>query len=67
MSSVARPAVSLAAVPGRRAATIELAKEIERLGFAGIYCASFADGLGLIVSEPEAMTEQPLASVTVTE
>ena len=30
------PAVSLAAVPGRRRAVLELAREIERQGFAGI-------------------------------
>jgi len=39
--------VALAAVPGRRRATLDLAREIERRGFAGIYCASFGDGLGL--------------------
>src|SRR5512140_621882 len=42
-----RPAVSLAAMPGRRQATLEVAQEIERLGFSGIYCASFGDGVGL--------------------
>jgi alkanesulfonate monooxygenase SsuD/methylene tetrahydromethanopterin reductase-like flavin-dependent oxidoreductase (luciferase family) len=47
MNSIALPAVSLAAVPGRRRAALELAQEIERRGFAGIYCASFGDGLGL--------------------
>ncbi|MFP8882221.1 MAG: LLM class flavin-dependent oxidoreductase [Myxococcota bacterium] len=47
MSPLALPAVSLAAVPGRRLAALELAKEIERRGFAGIYCASFGDGMGL--------------------
>ena len=41
------PALSLAAVPGRRNATLDLAKEIERRGYAGIYCPSFGDGLGL--------------------
>src|SRR5262249_29776500 len=41
------PAVSLAAMPGRRAATIDLAREIERRGFSGIYCPSCGDGLGL--------------------
>lgn len=41
------PAVALAAVAGRRRATLDLAREIERRGFAGIYCASFGDGLGL--------------------
>src|SRR5262249_22953595 len=34
------PAVSLVAVPGRRKATIEIAKELERRGFAGIYSPS---------------------------
>jgi alkanesulfonate monooxygenase SsuD/methylene tetrahydromethanopterin reductase-like flavin-dependent oxidoreductase (luciferase family) len=47
MASTAMPAVALAAVPGRRRATLDLAREIERRGFAGIYCASFGDGVGL--------------------
>ena len=34
------PAVSLVAVPGRRRATLEAAREIERRGFAGIYTPS---------------------------
>jgi alkanesulfonate monooxygenase SsuD/methylene tetrahydromethanopterin reductase-like flavin-dependent oxidoreductase (luciferase family) len=41
------PAVALAAVPGRRRATIDLARELERKGFAGAYCASFGDAMGL--------------------
>jgi len=41
------PAVALAAVPGRRRRTLELAREIEGRGFGGIYCASFGDALGL--------------------
>jgi alkanesulfonate monooxygenase SsuD/methylene tetrahydromethanopterin reductase-like flavin-dependent oxidoreductase (luciferase family) len=41
------PAVALAAVPGRRRRTLELAREIERRGFGGIYCASFGDAMGL--------------------
>jgi len=41
------PAVSLAAVPGRKARTLELVAEIERRGFAGIYCPSFGDAMGL--------------------
>ena len=47
MPTTDMPAVALAAVPGRRRATLELAREIERRGFSGIYCASFGDGLGL--------------------
>ncbi|MDE2850017.1 MAG: LLM class flavin-dependent oxidoreductase [Acidobacteriota bacterium] len=41
------PAVSLAAVPGRRRLTLDLAREIERRGFSGIYCPSMGDGLAL--------------------
>lgn len=44
------PALALAAVAGRRKATVELAQEIERHGFQGIYCASFGDSLGLCLS-----------------
>lgn len=44
------PALSLAAVPSRRARTIELAKEIESRGFPGIYCPSLGDALGLCLS-----------------
>jgi alkanesulfonate monooxygenase SsuD/methylene tetrahydromethanopterin reductase-like flavin-dependent oxidoreductase (luciferase family) len=41
------PAVSLAAVPGRRRATLEIGREIERRGFSGIFCASFGDAMAL--------------------
>tara|TARA_B100000902_G_scaffold55716_2_gene62530 strand:- start:34756 stop:35664 length:909 start_codon:yes stop_codon:yes gene_type:complete len=41
------PSVSLAAVPGRRAVTLDLAAEIEERGFSGIYCPSFGDAMGL--------------------
>ena len=41
------PAVALAAVPGRRRATLELAKQLEAKGFAGLFCASFGDAMGL--------------------
>ncbi len=50
------PALSLAAVPGRRAQTIELAAEIERRGFSGIYCPSFGDAMGLCLSIAQATT-----------
>jgi len=45
-----KPAISLAAVAGRRKATIELARELERRGFAGIYLPSFGDAMGLAVA-----------------
>ncbi len=41
------PALSLVAVAGRRARTLELAQEIERRGFSGIYSPSLSDGVGL--------------------
>lgn len=41
------PSIALAAMHGRRRATLELAQELERLGFPGLYCASFGDALGL--------------------
>ncbi len=42
-----KPAVSLVAMAGRRHATLEVAQAIERLGFSGLYCPSFGDGMGL--------------------
>jgi alkanesulfonate monooxygenase SsuD/methylene tetrahydromethanopterin reductase-like flavin-dependent oxidoreductase (luciferase family) len=42
-----KPALSLAAAPGRRRATLELAQEIEQEGYAGIYCPSMNDGMAL--------------------
>ena len=41
------PAISLAAVPGRRLRTLEVAEEIERRGFSGIYGPSLGDSLAL--------------------
>ena len=41
------PAVSLAAVPGRRMAILEIAKEVEKRGFPGIYGPSLSDNLAL--------------------
>lgn len=44
------PAVSLAAVPGKRQRILDLAVEVERRGFSGIYCPSFGDSVGLCLS-----------------
>jgi alkanesulfonate monooxygenase SsuD/methylene tetrahydromethanopterin reductase-like flavin-dependent oxidoreductase (luciferase family) len=41
------PALSLAAVPGRRRRTLDLARRIEELGFSGIFCPSMGDGMAL--------------------
>ncbi|MDP6376871.1 MAG: LLM class flavin-dependent oxidoreductase [Pseudomonadales bacterium] len=50
-----KPAMSLAAVPGRRSRTLEVAAEVEKRGFAGIYCPSMGDAMALC---------QGIASVT---
>jgi len=41
------PALSLIAVPGRRRATVEVAREMERRGFAGIYVPSIFSNMSL--------------------
>jgi alkanesulfonate monooxygenase SsuD/methylene tetrahydromethanopterin reductase-like flavin-dependent oxidoreductase (luciferase family) len=45
-----KPSVSLAAVPGRRKWTVELAQEIDRRGYPGVYLPSFGDAMGLAVA-----------------
>lgn len=59
------PALSLAAVPGRRARTVELAKEIEDRGFAGIYGPSLGDSLALFVAVAQATESIPLGTSIV--
>jgi alkanesulfonate monooxygenase SsuD/methylene tetrahydromethanopterin reductase-like flavin-dependent oxidoreductase (luciferase family) len=56
------PAVSLAAVPGRRLRTLELAKEIESRGFIGIYGPSFGDVISLCLSLAHVTTSIPFGS-----
>jgi alkanesulfonate monooxygenase SsuD/methylene tetrahydromethanopterin reductase-like flavin-dependent oxidoreductase (luciferase family) len=41
------PAVGLVAVPGRRRATLEVAREIERRGFSAIYAPSVFSNMSL--------------------
>ncbi len=41
------PAVSLAAVPGRRRRTVEMAQEIERRGYAALFCPSLGANMSL--------------------
>jgi len=41
------PAIALVAVPGRRRRTVEIAQEIERRGFAGIYSPSMFGNMSL--------------------
>jgi len=56
------PAVSLAAVPGRRLRTLELAKEIEDRGFTGIFGPSFGDVISLCLSLAHVTERIPFGS-----
>ena len=46
-SKIPMPAISLAAVPGRRNAILDIAVEAEARGFCGIYLPSLGDNLSL--------------------
>ena len=46
-SNIPMPAISLAAVPGRRNAILDIAVEAESRGFAGIYLPSVGDNMSL--------------------
>jgi alkanesulfonate monooxygenase SsuD/methylene tetrahydromethanopterin reductase-like flavin-dependent oxidoreductase (luciferase family) len=59
------PAVSLAAVPGRRKPILEFAQEFERRGFAGIYCPSLGDGLALCQAIAMVTSEIPFGTSIV--
>jgi alkanesulfonate monooxygenase SsuD/methylene tetrahydromethanopterin reductase-like flavin-dependent oxidoreductase (luciferase family) len=59
---VRKPAISLAAMRGRRQATLDVAREIEERGFSGIYCPSFGDGVGLCEALAFATREIPFGT-----
>ena len=54
-----KPAVSLVATPGKRAAIVEVASEIDRRGFAGIACPSLGGTISLCGSLAHATTTIP--------
>lgn len=56
------PAISLAAVPGRRNATLDVARKIEDMGFAGIYCPSLGDPIALCHSLAHVTREIPFGT-----
>src|SRR3954449_13227688 len=56
------PALSLAAVPGRRSRTIELAKEAEDRGFTGIFGPSMGDVLSLCLSVAHVTSSVPIGT-----
>lgn len=57
-----KPAVSLAAMPTRRQATLEVAHRIEHEGFTGIYCPSVGDCMGLCEALALATHEIPFGT-----
>lgn len=57
-----KPALSFAAVPGRRHRTVELATEIERRGFTGLFCPSFGDGIALCQELAHATSKIPFGT-----
>ncbi len=56
------PAISLAAVRGRRQQTLEIAAEIERRGFTGIYCPSMGDCVALCQGIAQVTNEIPFGT-----
>jgi alkanesulfonate monooxygenase SsuD/methylene tetrahydromethanopterin reductase-like flavin-dependent oxidoreductase (luciferase family) len=56
------PALSLAAVPGRRNRTVELAADIERRGYEGIWCPSLGDPMSLCLSIAHVTSEITFAT-----
>ena len=62
---MALPAVSLVAVPGRRRATLEIAREIERRGFDGIYAPSIFSNMSLCESLAHATSRISFATSIV--
>ena len=56
------PAISLVAVPGRRKATLEVAREIDRRGFAGIYVPSMFANMAFCEALAHVTTRVPFAT-----
>ena len=54
-----KPAVSLVATPGKRAAIVEVGSELDRRGFAGIACPSLGGTISLCVSLAHETTTIP--------
>ena len=61
---VKKPSLSLVALPGRRQAMIDLAQEIERRGFPGIYCPSMTNNMALCQSVAQA-TERVIVATSI--
>ncbi|MFK7915179.1 MAG: LLM class flavin-dependent oxidoreductase [Pseudomonadales bacterium] len=59
------PAISLAAVPGRRKVILEAAVEAEARGYSGIFCPSLGDNLALCQAIAQA-TERVLVGTSIT-
>lgn len=57
-----KPAVGLAATPGRRKATLELVQRLEQEGFSGVYCHSVGDNVGLCTALAVATHDIPFGT-----
>ncbi len=57
-----KPAVGLTAVPGRRQATLEVATQLEKEGFTGLFCPSLGDGMALCEALSYATNEIPFGT-----
>lgn len=57
-----KPAVGLAAMPGRRKATLALVQRLEQEGFSGVYCHSVGDNMGLCTALAVATREIPFGT-----
>ncbi len=60
-----KPAISLAAVPGRRRPILEAAVRAEQKGFPGIFCPSLGDNLSLCLAIAQ-ITERVLVGTSIT-
>ena len=60
--TIPMPAISLAAVPGRRRTMIEFAQQAEARGFAGIYLPSLGDNMALATVLATATNEIPFGT-----
>ncbi|MGI9326839.1 MAG: hypothetical protein ACR2PZ_16590, partial [Pseudomonadales bacterium] len=60
-----KPAISLAAVPGRRRPILEAAVRAEQQGFPGIFCPSLGDNLSLCLAIAQ-VTQQVLVGTSIT-
>lgn len=60
-----KPSLSLVALPGRRAAALDMAREIERRGYPGIYCPSVTNNMAFCQAMAQ-VTERVMIGTSIT-